>query len=126
MHTLSLIGFCLWQIIPIIHIEGYGDRAAEMVCQQMKITSQNDTKKLAEAKAAVYLKGFTIGVMTVGPHKGKKVNGVMSLPPHACTGVLRLLLLPFVLILLLLPQAKSALPRLLLLACKHISWSSRR
>ena len=63
------------QVVPIIHIEGFGDRAAEVVCQQMKITSQNDTKKLAEAKAAVYLKGFTLGVLAVGPHKGKKVGG---------------------------------------------------
>ena len=61
------------QVQPIIHIEGFGDRAAEAVCQEMKITSQNDTKKLAEAKAATYLKGFTLGVMLVGPHKGKKV-----------------------------------------------------
>ena len=62
------------QVQPILHIEGFGDRTAEVVCQQMKITSQNDTKKLAEAKAATYLKGFTHGVMIVGPHKGKKVS----------------------------------------------------
>jgi hypothetical protein len=37
---------------------------------------QNDTKKLAEAKALVYLKGFTDGVLRVGPHAGKKVSDV--------------------------------------------------
>ena len=35
---------------------------------------QNDTKKLAEAKQLVYLKGFTDGVMVVGDHAGKKVR----------------------------------------------------
>lgn len=35
---------------------------------------QNDTKKLAEAKALVYLKGFTDGVLVVGEHAGKKVG----------------------------------------------------
>ena len=35
---------------------------------------QNDTKKLAEAKQLVYLKGFTDGVMVVGEHAGKKVR----------------------------------------------------
>lgn len=44
----------------------------------MKITSQNDTKKLMEAKGLVYLKGFTSGVMLVGPYKGQKVT--MLLP----------------------------------------------
>ena len=36
---------------------------------------QNDTKKLAEAKQLVYLKGFTDGVLVVGDHAGKKVRG---------------------------------------------------
>ena len=39
----------------------------------MKIQSQNDRDKLDEAKKQVYLKGFTEGVLTVGPHAGKKV-----------------------------------------------------
>ncbi|KAK9806349.1 hypothetical protein WJX72_010942 [[Myrmecia] bisecta] len=65
-----------FEIIPIIDIPGFGDRAAERVCTDLKITSQNDTKKLAEAKAQVYLKGFTDGVMVVAPHKGKKVSDV--------------------------------------------------
>lgn len=40
--------------------------------------SQNDAKKLAEAKQQVYLKGFTDGVMLAGPHKGEKAR---SWPP---------------------------------------------
>lgn len=38
------------------------------------IKMQNDTKKLAEAKQAVYLKGFTDGVMIVGPYAGRKAS----------------------------------------------------
>lgn len=36
--------------------------------------AQNDTKKLAEAKQLVYLKGFTDGVLIVGEYAGKKVS----------------------------------------------------
>ena len=57
-----------------MHIPGFGDKAAEKVCTDLKIASQNDAKKLAEAKNMVYLKGFTEGVMLVGPHAGKKVR----------------------------------------------------
>lgn len=46
-----------------------------MVCEELKIQSQNDTVKLAEAKQRVYLKGFTDGVMTVGKYAGRKVRG---------------------------------------------------
>ncbi len=35
---------------------------------------QNDKDKLAEAKEAVYLKGFYEGKMLVGAHKGKSVQ----------------------------------------------------
>lgn len=65
-------------MIPIVHIPGFGDRAAEKVCTDLKISSQNDTKKLAEAKNMVYLKGFTDGVMLVGPHTGKKVRSTQT------------------------------------------------
>ncbi len=61
-------------MIPIINIPGYGDRAAEKVCTDMKIQSQNDRDKLDEAKKQVYLKGFTEGVLIVGPHSGKRVG----------------------------------------------------
>lgn len=67
------------QVIPIISIPGFGDRAAERVCTDMKIQSQNDREKLDEAKKQVYLKGFTDGVLTVGPHAGKKVRPTSAL-----------------------------------------------
>lgn len=62
------------QIVPIIDIPGFGDRAAEKVCAELKIQSQNDTKKLDEAKKMVYLKGFVEGVMSVGKYAGEKVD----------------------------------------------------
>ena len=62
-----------FEVVPIIDIPGYGSTAAITVCDELKIKSQNDTEKLAEAKDRVYLKGFTSGIMLVGSQKGKKV-----------------------------------------------------
>jgi hypothetical protein len=45
-----------FEVVPIIDIPGYGDKAAQLVCEQLKIQSQNDTAKLTEAKGMVYLK----------------------------------------------------------------------
>ena len=72
------------QVIPIINIPGFGDRAAEKVCTDMKIQSQNDRDKLDEAKKQVYLKGFTDGVLTVGPHAGKKVCSQPARSDNPC------------------------------------------
>lgn len=63
-----------YEVVPIISIEGYGDASAVYMCEKLKIQSFNDKAKLAQAKDETYLKGFTIGVMTVGPHKNKKVS----------------------------------------------------
>lgn len=62
--------------IPIIDVADYGELSAVKVCADLKIQSQNDREKLAEAKERVYLKGFYDGKMLVPEYKGKKVNEV--------------------------------------------------
>jgi leucyl-tRNA synthetase len=63
-----------YEVVPIISIEGYGDASAVFMCEKLKIKSFNDKAKLQQAKDETYLKGFNLGVMTVGPHSGKKVS----------------------------------------------------
>jgi leucyl-tRNA synthetase len=63
-----------FEVVPIISIEGYGEASAVFMCEKLKIQSFNDKAKLTQAKDETYLKGFTMGVMTVGPHSGKKVS----------------------------------------------------
>lgn len=63
-----------FEIIPIIDIPEYGDRSAEKVCNDLKIKSQNEKEKLAEAKRLTYLRGFTEGTMLVGEFAGRKVQ----------------------------------------------------
>ncbi|KAM0925942.1 hypothetical protein ACQ4PT_003819 [Festuca glaucescens] len=63
-----------FNVISIINIPEFGDKSAEKVCLDLKIKSQNDKEKLAEAKRMTYLKGFTDGVMIVGEYDGRKVQ----------------------------------------------------
>lgn len=60
--------------VPIIDIPGIGNLSAVTACDQFKVTSQNDKVQLEKAKEMTYLKGFYDGVLTVGPHAGKKVQ----------------------------------------------------
>ncbi|XP_051534257.1 leucine--tRNA ligase, cytoplasmic-like [Myxocyprinus asiaticus] len=62
--------------VPIIEIPEYGNLSAPRVCDELKIQSQNDREKLAEAKEKVYLKGFYEGIMLVEDFKGQKVQDV--------------------------------------------------
>ena len=62
-----------FEIVHIIEIPQFGNKCAETVCLQMKIKSQNEKEKLAEAKKQTYLEGFTDGKMIVGELAGKKV-----------------------------------------------------
>ena len=61
----------------------------------MKIQSQNDREKLDEAKKQVYLKGFTDGVLTVGPHAGKKVSCLSGPTPITETQTRILKIMPW-------------------------------
>ena len=62
------------QLVEIIESPGLGRRAAETICEQLGVKSQNDTVKLAEAKELAYKKGFYEGVMILGSQSGKRVE----------------------------------------------------
>ncbi|KAL5719855.1 leucine--tRNA ligase [Ranunculus cassubicifolius] len=68
-----------FEVIPIINIPEFGDKAAEHVCLELKIQSQNDKEKLTEAKRMTYLKGFTEGVMLTGEYAGMRVQDAKPL-----------------------------------------------
>lgn len=53
-----------------------GDFPAVKVCDEMGITSPNDKERLRLAKEKVYLKSFYEARMSVGEHKGSKVQDV--------------------------------------------------
>ena len=65
--------------IPIIKIPELGELSAVSLVTQLKIKSQNDRKKLDEAKDKVYKKGFHDGVMIVGSQNGQLVRNAKNL-----------------------------------------------
>ncbi|WVQ82477.1 leucine-tRNA ligase [Cryptococcus sp. DSM 104549] len=56
--------------IPVIRTPKYGDMIAETLCTELKIASQRDKDKLAEAKDIAYKEGFYNGTMIVGDFAG--------------------------------------------------------
>ncbi|XP_062822601.1 leucine--tRNA ligase, cytoplasmic-like, partial [Anolis carolinensis] len=65
--------------VPVIEIPGYGQLSAPMICDELKIQSQNDREKLVEAKERLYLKGFYEGIMLVAEFKGQKIQDVKKI-----------------------------------------------
>ncbi len=59
---------------PIINIPEFGNLTAVKLVEDLKIQSQKDKEKLAEAKDKAYLKGFYEGVMLVGLGEGMKIE----------------------------------------------------
>ena len=68
-----------FEVVPCVRIEEFGDACAPVVCERLKIKSQNDKVKLEEAKHQTYLKGFTDGIMLLGEFAGEAVKEVKPL-----------------------------------------------
>lgn len=61
-----------FKVLPIIEIPKMGDKSAVFMCDKFKVKSQNDKKKLEEAKKEAYKGGFYKGIMLVGEADGVK------------------------------------------------------
>lgn len=66
-------------IVPVVDVPGYGNMCAPKICNDLKIKSQKDKDKLAEAKRISYQKGFYEGTMIVGPYNGQPVQEAKQL-----------------------------------------------
>jgi len=60
--------------VPILSTPTYGELTAPALVKQLKIQSQKDTQRLAEAKEIAYKEGFYQGTMLVGEFKGLSVS----------------------------------------------------
>ncbi|XP_036222723.2 leucine--tRNA ligase, cytoplasmic [Bactrocera oleae] len=65
-----------YEPVPIIEVPTLGKTCAVYAYEKLKIQSQNDKDKLAEAKELCYLKGFYDGVLLVGEFAGRKVQDI--------------------------------------------------
>ncbi|OII78057.1 leucyl-tRNA synthetase [Cryptosporidium andersoni] len=64
-----------WILDPleIIEVPGFGFMTAELLCNQYKIQSQNDSTKLKQAKEEIYKKEFYEGILIRGKYSGMKI-----------------------------------------------------
>lgn len=62
------------EIIALIDTPSYGDKCAEFLVKELKISSPKDTVQLAKAKDLAYKEGFYQGIMKIGDFKGEKVE----------------------------------------------------
>jgi len=62
------------EIVPIINTPSYGNKCAEFLVKQLKISSPKDAIQLGKAKELAYKEGFYQGTMLVGDFKGEKVE----------------------------------------------------
>ncbi|KAG8769962.1 cytosolic leucyl tRNA synthetase, partial [Serendipita sp. 405] len=60
--------------VPVLSTPTYGEMTAPVLVKQMKIQSQKDTLRLAEAKELAYKEGFYKGTMSIGEFKGMPVE----------------------------------------------------
>ena len=65
--------------VPIIYVESYGNLSAPTVYEKLKIQSQKDYAKLAQAKEEIYKKSFYDGILLTGKYQQRKITDVKKL-----------------------------------------------
>lgn len=69
--TEEMVNF---EVVPIINIPSIGTCSAVILSEKLGIKSQNDRVLLDQAKDLAYTKGFSEGIMIIGPLSGQKVS----------------------------------------------------